>query len=160
MCEIKNKHPKDSQAEATYIVMPQHANHSGIAFGGTIVAWIDMVAAIVARRHCEREVVTVSVDSLSFIEPIAIGEHVILLASVNYVGKTSLEVGVKVIREQPATAKRAVATRAYLTFVALDENRHPVPVPKLVPETAEEMRRFENAKQRVESRKKLREKVK
>ncbi len=156
----KGKHPSESAAESSYLVMPQHANDSGIAFGGTIMAWIDMLAAIVARRHCEHEVVTVNIDSLSFIEPIMIGEHACLKASVNYVGRTSLEVGVKVFRECPYAKTRSVATKAYLTFVALGEDRRPIPVPKLIPETPDEIRRFESAKHRVESRIKLRELLK
>lgn len=159
MEERKVKTPSESMAESTYIMMPQYANDAGIAFGGSIVAWIDIVAAIVARRHCEREVVTVSIDGLSFIEPINIGEHVILKASMNYVGRTSMEVGVKVLRELPYEKKIHVATRAYLTFVALDEERRPVQVPLLRPETEIEKRRYENARRRMEARFELREKI-
>jgi len=101
--------------------MPHQANPYGTAFGGAIVAWIDMVASMAAQRHCGKEVVTASIDSLSFKEPIRVGDHVVLKACVNYVGNTSMEVGVRVIREDPYGAKPVIATTAHLTFVALDK---------------------------------------
>jgi acyl-CoA hydrolase len=145
--------------EARYIVMPQHANDANIAFGGTIMSWIDMVAAMVAQRHCECEVVTASTDQISFVLPIYIGEHVLLKACANYVGRTSMEVGVRVIRENPYTGVSVHATTAFLTFVGLDHNKRPVAIPQLKPETAEELRRYEHAKLRVEARKELRKRL-
>jgi acyl-CoA hydrolase len=121
------KTPRESAVESRYLVMPQHANDCGIAFGGTIMSWIDMVAAMVAQRHCEREVVTVSIDKLSFLAPIQIGDHVLLKASVNYVGQTSMEVGVQVIKENPYQGESVRATTAYLTFVGIDRNKKPLP---------------------------------
>jgi acyl-CoA hydrolase len=155
MSELAPKRPRDSAVETRYIVMPQHANDYGIAFGGTIMAWIDMIAAMVAQRHCEREVVTVSIDTLSFLAPIEIGDHVLLKASVNFVSRTSLEVGVQVTRENPYSGLRERATTAFLTFVGMDANKKPAPVPGLIPETPDELRRFENARLRVEARKEL-----
>ena len=155
----RSKTPRDSWVESRYIVMPQHANDYGIAFGGTIMSWIDMVAAMVAQKHCGVEVVTVSTDHLVFLAPIAIGEHVVLRACANYVGHTSMEVGVQVTKENPYTGVSIHATTAYLTFVAIDRNRHPIPIPPLEPETADERRRHENAKLRVEARKELRRKI-
>lgn len=149
------KAPRDSQVETRYIVMPQHANDIGIVFGGTILSWIDMVAAMVARRHCERKVVTASLDRVSFLAPCHIGDHVVLRASANYVGHTSMEVGVQVLRENPFTGHQTRATTAYLTFVALDAAEHPTPIPPLQPETPDEHRRFDNAKLRVAARKEL-----
>jgi acyl-CoA hydrolase len=149
------KTPRESQVETRYIVMPQHANDYGIAFGGTIMSWIDMVAAMVAQRHCEREVVTVSTDQISFRTPIYIGEQVVFKASANYVGRTSMEVGVHVSRENPYTGSRIHATTAYLTFVGIDRDKHPVPIPPLKPETPDELRRHEHARLRVEARKEL-----
>jgi acyl-CoA hydrolase len=160
MSEGKIKHPRQSAVESRYLVMPQHANDVGIAFGGTIMAWIDMVAAMVAQRHCEREVVTVGIDQLSFLAPIAIGDHVLLKASVNYVSRTSLEIGVQVTRENPYSGRNERATAAYLTFVGVDENKRPVPVPGIVPETPDEIRRHENARLRVQARKELLSKLK
>jgi acyl-CoA hydrolase len=150
---MKTKTPRDSQIESRYVIMPQHANHYGIAFGGTIVSWIDMVAGMVAQKHCEHEVVTVSIDKLSFLAPIGLGDHVLLRASVNYVGHTSMEVGVQVLRENPYTGESVRATTAYLTFVGLDAHKHPTAIPQLRAETPEEIRRCENARLRVEARK-------
>ncbi|MCK5171806.1 MAG: acyl-CoA thioesterase, partial [Planctomycetes bacterium] len=101
--------------------MPHQANPHGTAFGGVIMAWIDMIAAMAAQRHCGKEVVTASIDSLSFREPIHIGDHVVLKACVNYVGRSSMEIGVQVIREDPYSGKQIIATTSHLTFVALDE---------------------------------------
>ena len=108
------KTPADSAVETRYLVMPGHANAFGTAFGGAIMSWIDMVAAMAAQKHCGREVVTAGIDSVAFEQPVRIGEQVVLLACVNYVSKTSMEVGVKVIRENPATGERITATRAFL----------------------------------------------
>ncbi len=156
----KNKTPKESAIETRYIVMPDHANHYGTAFGGVIMSWIDLIAVMVAQRHCEREAVTLSVDRLTFISPIQIGDHVILRASVNYTGTSSMEIGVQVIKENPYKQERVRATTAYLTFVALDENKKPVPVPTIIPETEDEIRRFNNAKIRQQAMKELKGKLK
>ena len=150
------KTPADSAVESRYLVMPGHANVFGTAFGGAIMSWIDMVAAMAAQKHCGHEVVTAGIDSVAFEEPVRIGEQVVLLACVNYVSRTSMEVGVKVIRENPATDERTTATRAFLTFVAVDENHRPVAAPKLTPETDDEKRRWNNAALRVKTRKQLR----
>ena len=139
--------------------MPHQANPYGTAFGGVIMAWIDMIASMAAQRHCGKEVVTASIDSLSFKEPISVGDHVVLKASVNYVGHTSMEVGVRVIREDPYSTKQIIATTAHLTFVALDKNKHPCPVAPILPETVDEKRRYENAKLRVQARKELLRKI-
>ncbi len=152
---MKIKTPRETQVESRCLVMPQHATESGMAFGGTIVSWIDMVAAMVAQKHCEGEVVTVSIDQISFLAPIQIGDQVLLKASVNYVGKTSMEIGVQVTRENPRQGQSVLATTAHLTFVGLDKNKRPMLVPQLKPETPEEIRRYENAKLRVEARKEL-----
>ncbi len=151
------KTPSDSAVETRYLVMPGHANAFGTAFGGVIMSWVDMVAAMAAQKHCGREVVTAGIDSVAFESPIRIGDQVVLLACVNYVSKTSMEVGVKVIRENPATGDRITATRAFLTFVAVDKNHRPVPAPPLTPQTDDEKRRWKNAALRVKTRKQLRQ---
>lgn len=156
---MKTKTPRDSQVESRSLLMPHQANPAGIAFGGAILASIDMVAAMVAQRHCEHEVVTVSVDQISFLAPIHIGEHVVLKASANYVGHTSMEVGVLVLRENPHTGESVRATTAYLTLVGLDEHKRPTVIPQLRPETPDELRRHENARLRVEARKELRQRI-
>ena len=135
--------------------MPQQANPQGTAFGGAIVGWIDMVAAMAAQRHSGREVVTAGIDSLIFKEPVRIGDHVVLKAAVNYVSRSSMEVGVQVTREDPFSGESRIATTAHLTFVALDEHQKPTPAPQLVPETDEERQRYEHAKIRVQARKDL-----
>jgi acyl-CoA hydrolase len=155
----KGKHPKDSAVVTRYLLMPQQANPHGTAFGGAIVAWIDMVAAMVAQRHCGKEVVTAGIDSLIFKEPIRVGDHVILKASINYVGTSSMEIGVQVSREDPYTGEQVIATTAHLTFVALDDNKKPTDVPPILPETEQEKKRYENAKIRVQARKELLKKM-
>jgi len=156
MTNDKGKTPSESAVVTRYLVMPQQANPQGTAFGGAIMGWIDMVAAMAAERHCRTEVVTAGIDSMSFKEPVRIGDHVVLEASVNYVSRSSMEVGVRVTREDPGTGEKAVATTAHLTMVALDENKRPTSAPPIVPETSEEKRRYENAKQRVRERKERR----
>jgi acyl-CoA hydrolase len=133
--------------------MPQQANPQGTAFGGAIMAWIDMVAAMAAERHCGTEVVTAGIDSMAFKAPVRIGDHVVLKASVNYVSRSSMEVGVQVTRENPCTGEKALATTAHLTLVALDEHKRPTAAPPILPKTPQEKRRYENARQRVRERK-------
>ena len=153
------KSPAQSAVETRYLVMPHQANPFGTAFGGVIMGWIDMVASMAAQRHCGTEVVTAGIDSIAFHEAIGIGDHVVLLASVNYVGKTSMEVGVKVMREDPVTHQRDIATKAYLTFVSIDKNHKPIAAPPLEPKTEDEKRRCKNAALRVKARKALRKQV-
>jgi acyl-CoA hydrolase len=159
MNPTKTKTPRESQMETRYLLMPHHANDLGIAFGGTIMSWIDMVAAMVAQKHCEHKVVTVSTDKISFLAPVHIGDHVVLRASVNHVGTTSMEVGVQVMRENPYTGESVRATTAYLTLVGVDEHERPTPIPQLKPETPDEIRRYGNARLRVEARKALVQKL-
>jgi acyl-CoA hydrolase len=153
MASSEGKTPGESAVETRYLVMPIHANPQGTAFGGAIVGWIDMTAAMAAQRHCGREVVTAGIDSLIFRQPIRIGDHVILKAAVNYVGRSSMEVGVQVIREDPYSGRKVLATTAHLMLVALDENKRPIPAPPLLPQTPEEKQRFESARLRVLARK-------
>ncbi len=155
MAEPKPRNPAESAVETRYLVMPHQANPHGTAFGGVIMAWIDMVAGMAAQRHCGREVVTAGIDSLAFKEPVHIGDHVLLRASVNYVSRSSMEVGVRVTREDPYSAKQVIATTAHLTFVALDENKKPTPAPPIQPQTDAEKKRYANARLRVQARKEL-----
>jgi acyl-CoA hydrolase len=159
MTNDKGKSPRESAVETRYLIMPHQANPQGTAFGGVIMGWIDMVAAMAAQRHCGKEVVTAGIDSLVFKEPIRIGDHVVLRASVNYVSRTSMEVGVLVTREDPYTGEEAVATTAHLTFVALDKNKKPTPAPPVLPETDQEKQRYEHARIRVSARKELLKKM-
>lgn len=154
-----SKSPSQSAIETRYMVMPQHANQYGFVFGGIIVSWIDMIAGMAAQKHCGANVVTAGIDSLTFEQPIHIGQQVALFACVNYVGRTSLEVGVRVVCDDLTTGRSFVATKAYLTFVAVDAQNRPIPVPPLVPQTEDEIRRWSNAALRVAARKELRRKV-
>lgn len=154
------KTPRDSAVETRYLVMPDLANAHGTVFGGVIMSWIDMVAAMVAQRHCGGVAVTASIDKISFKTPIYVGEHAVLKAAVNYVGVTSLEVGVQVTRENPYTGECVRATTAYLTFVYLGDQKRPQKVPPLIPQTEEEVRRYRNAELRVQARKELLAKLK
>ena len=146
------RYVKDSQVEMTEIVFPNDANVLGTLHGGKLMLWLDIAASIAASRHCNKVAVTASVDSLNFLHPIDVGEVVILHASVNRVFQTSLEVGVKVMSENFLTGEVKHANSAYLTFVAIDERRRPVPCPPIVPQTPEEIRRYQEALKRRQVR--------
>lgn len=139
---------KESQHESSEIMMPQHANNLGHVFGGVILSLMDKVAAIAAYRHARMNVVTASIDRVDFREPVHVGDLVILKSSVNYVGRTSMEVGVRVETENMVTGRRRHTNSCYLTFVAVDRDGRPVPVPDLKPETDEELRRHYAASER------------
>jgi acyl-CoA hydrolase len=159
MTQSSGKSVKESQVVMTQLVLPTHINALGSIFGGTIMSWIDIAAAIAAQRHSSKDVVTASIDTLNFIAPIYKGWIVNLKASVNYVSHTSMEVGVRVDSENPRTNERHHTASAYLTFVALNSNGRPADVPKLILETDEDHRRSEAAQKRREFRLKLREKI-
>lgn len=148
----KGKHPKESAVEMTEIVLPSDTNALGTIFGGKIVSWIDIGAAIAAGRHARRVVVTASIDALHFLAPVRLGHVVHLRAMVNFASRTSMEVGVRVDSENPLTGEWTHTATAYTTFVALDDQMHPTPIPEILPETPDEIRRFEEAKKRRESR--------
>ncbi len=139
----------DSKVEMTEIVFPNDANPLGNAMGGRVMHWIDICAAVAAGRHARTPVVTASVDRIDFHNPVEVGSVVVLLASVNYAGRTSMEVGVKVWREDRATGDRRHVVSAYLTFVSLDPTtKAPRQVAPVQPQTAEETRRFAAAQER------------
>lgn len=154
------KTPSESAVEMRELVMPNHTNPQNTVFGGTVMSWIDIAAAMVAARHCGRPVVTAHIDDIDFIAPIKVGYHVLVQASLNYVGRTSMIVGVKVTSENPYTGESRTTTKAYLTFVALDDLGRPIEVPELRPETEDELRRFDNAKKRVAMKKSVRDTLK
>lgn len=141
-----------SQVIMTQLVLPTHINALGSIFGGTIMSWIDIAAAIAAQRHSNKEVVTASIDSLSFIAPVYKGWVVNLKASVNFTSRTSMEVGVRVDAENPKTGEVFHTASAYTTFVALGSNGKPTEVPGLVCETPDEKRRYDEGKRRREER--------
>lgn len=144
----------NSAVEMRQLVMPNHTNPQNSIFGGVVMSWIDMAAAMVAERHSGRPVVTVHIDDISFKAPIKIGDHVLIKASLNYVGKTSMLIGVKVLAENPFTGITRHTTTAYLVFVALDDIGRPLQVNPVIPETEEEKRRFDEGRDRIESMKK------
>ena len=147
-----NCHPAHTRTEMTWIVMPGQCNSLGTVFGGQVMAWIDVCAAVAAQRFCRGNVVTASMDSMSFTGPIQLGQIAVIQAQVNWAGRTSMEVGVRVDAEDPKTGVRTHTSTAYLTFVALDEARNKVAVPTLVPQTDDEQRRFREAQARREVR--------
>ena len=139
---------KESQHETSELMMPQHANVLGNVFGGVILSMMDKAAAIAAFRHCRQNVVTVSIDRVDFREPVKVGDLVVMRASVNYVGRTSMEAGVRIEAEDLLTGNRRHTNSCYLTYVAIDRMGRPVEVPQLIPETVDEKRRYEAAKER------------
>lgn len=148
----------DSQIEMTELVLPNHTNQLGNLLGGQLMHWIDICAALSSAKHSNRICVTASVDSIDFHHPIRLGDVVTLIASVNRVFKTSMEVGVKVYAQNFISGTKIHTNTAYLTFVALDENKKPVQVDQIIPETDDEIRRFEDALKRREQRLKNRPK--
>lgn len=147
---------QETRTEMTWIVMPGQANALGTVFGGQVMAWIDVCAAVAAQRFCRRNVVTASMDELTFRAPIHQGDIVVLQAQVNWAGRTSMETGVRVEREDPRTGARTRTATAYLTFVALDDDGRKCPVPRLLPQTEEEHRRHAEAAARRQARLKRR----
>jgi acyl-CoA hydrolase len=129
-------------------MMPQDANIQGNVYGGTIMKLMDEIAGVVAARHCRRNVVTASIDEMSFLKPVYIGNLLILKASVNYVGHTSMEVGVRIEAEDLNSGQVVHTGSSYMTFVALNEEGRPTGVPKVTPVTKAEKRRFREAKRR------------
>lgn len=129
-------------------MMPQHANVLGHVFGGVILSMMDTAAAVAAMRHARTPCVTVSIDRVDFREPIQIGELVVMKASVNFVGNTSMEVGVRVETEHLLTGNRRHTNSCYMTFVAVDAEGRPMRVPPLIAETPDEQRRHAAARER------------
>lgn len=138
--------------ENTELVLPPDTNHHGTVFGGRVLQWIDITASIAAQRYAGRKVVTASIDQMHFIVPIQLGNVVILKACVNAVHRTSMEIGVRVEREDVLNGLNEHAATAYLTFVAMDENMNPTAVPSLKPTKDIEHRRAKEALLRRDSR--------
>jgi acyl-CoA hydrolase len=141
-----------SLTEMTELVLPQHSNVLGSAFGGTVLAWIDVAGAICAQRHSGRVSVTASIDEVSFVAPIRVGDVVILSARINAAFRTSVEVTVTVQVEDRVTAHRRACVEAFMTFVAVDDAGKPTEVPPLLAETAEDERRAREAQDRRAAR--------
>ena len=142
----------DSKVEIAQVMMPEHSNAAGNVHGGYILKLVDQAGAIVAARHTHSNIVTASLDRLDFISPVYVGNLVFAKAACNFVSRTSMEIGVRVEAECLRTGTHTHVGSAYLTFVALDENDKPTQVPKLILETEDEKRRFEEARKRREIR--------
>jgi len=145
---MEGKHVKDSCVTISYVMMPEDANPAGNVHGGIIMKHIDMTGGVAAMRHARCNVVTASIDSLIFHYPVFIGDLVTLRASLNLAARSSMEVGVRVETENLFTGEVRHTASAYLTFVALDRNGRPTPVPQLIPETDDEKRRHRQAMER------------
>jgi acyl-CoA hydrolase len=147
-----------SRSELIEAVLPNDANALGSMLGGRVMHLIDIAGAVAAHRHSNSHVVTVSVDYLDFRFPIRVGEFLVLQSSVNHAFHTSMEVGVKVLSENILTGERRHTSSAYVTYVAIDLNGRPHPVPPVIPETAADRRRFREAGKRRVARLALRHK--
>ena len=139
----------------TVLMSPDMANFSGNVHGGAILKLLDQVAYACASRYAGRYVVTLSVDQVMFLQPIHVGELVTFLASVNHTGKSSMEIGIKVIAEEIRSQVVRHVNSCFFTMVAVDENRKPVAVPTLTPSTPDERRRWDAALMRKTLRKEL-----
>jgi acyl-CoA hydrolase len=149
---LQPKRIRDSQTMLSHLMQLTDANPVGNVHGGAIMRMVDEAGGIAAARHVGRPVVTVAIDSMTFYSPIYVGNLVTLKASLNYVGRTSMEVGVRVEAEDVLTGQVMHTNSAYLVYVALDENGQPVEVPPLIAETPEEERRMEEGRRRQEER--------
>jgi len=153
MPNIRGKRPSESEMTTARLMMPMDANVMGNVFGGAIMRYMDEAAAVVAWRHAGKNVVTASIDRMNFFAPVYVGNLLILKAAVNYVGTTSMEVGVRIEASDPSTRKGIHAGSCYLTFVALDEQGRPSAIAPLIVTTPTEKRRFKEA----EARRRIRE---
>jgi len=149
---IQTRPVSDSQSERSEIIFPGDTNALGNLFGGRLMQFIDLTGAMAASRHSRAVTVTASMDHLDFVAPVKVGDLLILKASVNRAYRTSMEVGVKCMVEDIREQKLRHVSSAYLTFVAMDADGKLLPVPQVLPETAHQKRRFEDAGRRREMR--------
>ena len=141
-----------SRVILSQLMHPEHANLLGNVHGGWIMKLVDEAGALTCMRHAQRKVVTVTIDSMDFRQPIRIGDLVILNAEVSYTGRTSMEATVEVHAENPITGLQTHTNTAFLVYVALDDSGRPTPVPPLVAETEEEKQKMEQAQERQQRR--------
>jgi acyl-CoA hydrolase len=152
MNERPAKSVSQSRVEMHQLMLPEHANAYGNVHGGVIMKIVDETGGICAMRHANRPCVTIAIDDMSFVSPVHVGELLCCRASVNYVGKSSIEVGVKVHAENPITGEITHTNSAYLVYVAIDDHGRPCSVPPLRFESDDEKRRGEQARARQEQR--------
>ena len=155
---MKSKTIKNSHVIMHELVLPNDTNVLGNVHGGRVMCLMDICAAMSAYKHARQPVVTASVDRLDFLAPAKKGDILILKSSVNYAHKTSMEIGVRMDAESPFTGEVRHTATAYLTFVAIDEKNKPTKIPKIIPETEDEKRRYQRAKNRHLIRRKERSK--
>jgi acyl-CoA hydrolase len=155
MENLKGKSPSETALQLSQVMLPEDANSAGNVHGGTIMKLVDNAAYVVAVRHSRKNCVTLAVDSFKFLYPVYVGELLIIKASINYAGRTSMEIGVRVEAEHLITGSIRHTASAYLTFVALGKDGRPVPVPPVLPETEDEKRRLQEAEKRRQMRLKL-----
>ena len=141
-----------SRVTLSQLMHPEHANLLGNVHGGWIMKLVDEAGALACMRHAQRKVVTVAIDSMTFRQPIKIGDLIVLNAEVTYTGRTSMEAEVQVLAENPVTGERTYTNNAYLVYVALDDDGKPTAVRQLLAETNDEKRKMEQAKERQERR--------
>jgi acyl-CoA hydrolase len=145
---MKSKTPSQSVTINTEVVLPNDTNHIGNLFGGKLLQWVDITAAIAAQRHCGRVVVTAAINHVSFENAINQNSIVTLEAKVSRAFSTSMEIFVDVFVENPVTGAKTKCNEAILTFVAIDQNGSPLPVPEIIPETEVEKKRYDSALRR------------
>ncbi|HMK55566.1 MAG TPA: acyl-CoA thioesterase [Dissulfurispiraceae bacterium] len=149
---MKDKTISETSVTMAQVMLPQDTNPAGNVHGGVIMKLIDSAAAVVASRHARCNAVTASIDRLEFHHPVFVGDVLFLRASLNMVGKSSMEIGVRVEAENYLTGEVRHTASAYLTFVAVDENGKPKPVPGLIIESDVEQRRNHEAQRRKQAR--------
>ncbi len=149
---MEGKRVSDSSVVLSHFMQPEHANVMGNVHGGWLMKWIDEAAGLCATRHARRPAVTVTVDSLTFMSPVHVGDLVIMQARLTYVGRTSMEVEVRVEAENILTGERTHTNSATIVYVALGPDNRPAKAPRLILETDEERERFERARQRQAER--------
>lgn len=142
----------ESRTTLSQIMLPEDANPDANVHGGTIMKIADSAGGVAATRHCRSRVVTVRLDGMDFVAPVYVGNVVTVLASVNFAGRTSMEVGVRVTAENPRTGEVRHVASAYFVYVSLDDEGRPQPVPPLIPETDDDLRRMAAAAVRREQR--------
>jgi acyl-CoA hydrolase len=150
---------RESLSEYSEITLPTDANGLGNVLGGKVMHLVDLAAALAGMRHARCPVVTAAVDSLRFLHPVRISQLLVLRSAVNRVFRTSMEIGVKVETETLTTGEKLHTCSAYLTFVALDESGKPAPIPPVIPESPEELRRYREAGERRQARLALRSRL-
>ena len=143
-----NKHVKDSHVIMHELILPNDTNNLGTVFGGKVMQYMDLCAAMSAYKFARTAVVTASVDRLDFLAPAIVGDMLILKSSVNYSHNTSMEIGVHIDAENVKTGKRRHTASAYLTFVSLDSNGKPQKVDDIIAESDDEKRRYNEGKER------------